>query len=159
MRNVRIIAVGNIKENYLRDACKEYEKRLGGFCRIEICELREARLPEDPSPGEIAAALSEEADNILANVPPRAYVVALCVEGREYSSVELAQKLDATAQTHSSLCFIIGSSYGLDERVKRAADLRLSLSQLTFPHRLFRVMLLETVYRSMTIISGKKYHK
>lgn len=159
MLNVRIIAVGNIKEKYLKEACAEYEKRLGGFCRAELCELKEAKLPDDPTDGQIAAALEEEADSILAAIPPRAYTVALCVEGKQFSSPALAEKLEAQTQTHSSLVFIIGSSYGLSVRVKNAADLRLSLSELTFPHRLFRVMLLETIYRSFTIISGKKYHK
>ena len=159
MLNVKIIAVGNIKENYLRDACAEYEKRLGGFCRTEIVELKEARLPDDPTDGQIAAALADEAERVLAAIPPRSYTVALCVEGRQYSSPALAALLGAQTQTHSALTFVIGSSYGLDARVKSAADLRLSLSELTFPHRLFRVMLLETIYRSMTIINGKKYHK
>lgn len=159
MLNVKIIAVGNLKEGYLREACAEYEKRLAGFCRTEIVELREARLADDPTDGQIAAALAEEAEAVLAAIPPRAYTVALCVEGKQYSSPALAELLAAQTQTHSSLCFIIGSSYGLDPRVKQAADLRLSLSELTFPHRLFRVMLLETVYRSMTIIHGRKYHK
>lgn len=148
-----------MKEQYYRDACTEYQKRLGAFCRPELCELKEARLPEDPSEGQIAAALAEEAARIRAAIPPKSYVVALCVEGKSFSSVGLAEKIEAATATHSSLCFIIGSSFGLDESIKKNADLRLSLSEMTFPHRLFRVMLYETVYRSFGIIKGTRYHK
>lgn len=159
MLNVKIIAVGNIKEKYYRDACDEYIKRLGAFCRTEICELREARLPENPSPGEIDAALADEGSRICAAVPPRYYTVALAVEGKRFDSEALAALLEAEQNRAPGVCFIIGSSHGLSPAVKQAADLRLSLSELTFPHRLFRVMLLETIYRSFSIIKGTKYHK
>lgn len=156
---VKIIAVGRLKEDYFRQACGEYEKRLSAFCRPEIVELREARLPDCPSDGEIAAALADEGRRILSAVPPRAFTAALAVEGRRFSSEALAAELAARQSDHPSLCFIIGSSFGLDPEVKRAADLLLSFSDLTFPHRLFRVMLLEAVYRSFTIIKGTGYHK
>lgn len=159
MLNVKIIAMGSIREKYYRDACDEYIKRLGAFCRPEICELREAYLPENPSEGEINAALSDEAARILAAVPPRFYTVALAVEGKQFTSETLAAALEAEQNRAPGVCFIIGSSHGLSPAVKQAADLRLSLSGLTFPHRLFRVMLLETVYRSFSIIRGTKYHK
>ena len=159
MVQVKIIAVGSIKEDYYREAIAEYVKRLSAYCRTEICEIKESKLPDDPSSGEIAAALSEEAGKIAAQIPPKAYTVALCVEGKQYSSPELAALLGDNLQTHPSLCFIIGSSFGLDPQIKKAADLRLSFSGLTFPHRLFRVMLMETVYRSFSIMKGTKYHK
>jgi 23S rRNA (pseudouridine1915-N3)-methyltransferase len=159
MVNLKVIAVGNLKEKYLREACAEYEKRLCGFCRPEIVELKEARLSEDPSDGEIFSALEDEAERVLAAIPPRAFVVALAVEGQGMSSEKLAARLENELQSHSSLCFIIGSSHGMSERVKKAANMRLSLSELTFPHRLFRVMLLETIYRSFTIMKGTRYHK
>ena len=159
MLQVRIIAVGNIKENYYKEACAEYVKRLGGFCRPEVCELKEARLSDNPTEGEIAAALHEEGERILAAVPPRAFRVVLCVEGNPLSSEELAARIAKEELTHPALCFIIGSSYGLAPEVKAAADLRLSFSRLTFPHRLFRVMLLEAVYRAFTINKGTGYHK
>lgn len=159
MLQLKIIAVGNVKEKYFRDACDEYMKRLQGFCRPEICELKEAKLADSPSRGEIAAALSDEADRILAQIPPKAYVCVLAVEGKEYSSEELASLIEAKTQQYPSLCFIIGSSYGLDDKVKKRADSLISFSKLTFPHRLFRVMLLESVYRAFTINKGTGYHK
>ena len=156
MINLKIVAVGNLKDRYLTEACAEYAKRLSGFCRPEIAELKEARLSDAPTDGEISAALAER---IFAAIPSRAFTVALAVEGQSMSSEKLAARIEAELQTHSSLCFIIGSSYGLSPRVKKAADMRLSLSELTFPHRLFRVMLLESIYRSFTIIKGTRYHK
>ena len=159
MINVKLIAVGGIKEQYLRDAAAEYIKRLGAFCRIEICELKEARVPNDPSQTHIDAALKDEAERILASVPPRAYVVALAVEGKAMDSLALANHIEQVTASYSSICFIIGSSHGLADKVKQTADLKLSLSALTFPHQLFRVMLLESIYRSFNIIKGTKYHK
>ena len=151
--------MGNLKEPYLRDACAEYEKRLGAFCRTETVQIREARLPEDSGEGEIAAALFTEGKQILAAMPPRSYRVALCVEGKQLSSEELAKKLEEIGASHGSLCLVIGSSHGLSEEVKQACDFRWSISRLTFPHQLMRVILLETVYRSFSILGGRKYHK
>ena len=159
MATIRLITVGSLKEEYLSDAVKEYSKRLSGFCKVEEVNLKESKLPTDPSDGEIKRALSEEADAILNAVPDRAYKVALCVEGKQFSSEELAKKIEDAYQTHNEICFIIGSSHGLDDRVKNAADLRLSVSKMTFPHQLMRVILLEGVYRCMNIIKGTKYHK
>ena len=159
MLQVKIIAVGIGKEQYYRDACEEYIKRLGAFCRPEICELKEAHLPDSPSEAEIAAALAEEGERILRQIPPKALRVVLAVEGKMLSSEELASLLDRESLSHSSFCFIIGSSYGLSPAVKAAADVRLSFSRLTFPHRLFRVMLLEAIYRAFSINKGTGYHK
>ena len=159
MLNVKIICVGNLKENYLKDAAAEYIKRLSAFCHLEIAELREHKVPEAPSATEIQAALEEEADRILAAVPPRAAVIPLCVEGKQFSSEELAKRLDGFATTHGSICLIIGSSHGLSPRVKSRADLRLSISELTFPHQLMRVVLLEILYRCLNIQKGTRYHK
>lgn len=159
MAAIRFITVGSLKEEYLADAVKEYSKRLSGFCRIEEVNLKEARLPSNPGDGDIRRALSEEADAILNAIPDRAYKVALCVEGKQFSSEELAKRIEDAYQTHNEICFVIGSSHGLDDRVKNAADLRLSVSKMTFPHQLMRVILLEGVYRCMNIIKGTKYHK
>ena len=159
MLNVKIICVGNLKESYLKEAATEYIKRLSAFCRLEIAELREHKLPESPAPAEIDAALEEEADRILAAIPTRAAAVALCVEGKQFSSETLASKLDGFATTHGTVCLIIGSSHGLSPRVKARADLRLSVSELTFPHQLMRVLLLEVLYRCLNIQKGTKYHK
>lgn len=159
MLHIRLIAQGNLKEAYWRGAVAEYEKRLGAYAKIEIVELKECRLAENPSPAEINAALEKEADAILAAIPPRSFAVALCVEGKQLTSPELATQLDTVMRQNGSLCLIIGSSHGLSPRVKNAASLRLSVSKLTFPHQMMRVLLLETVYRSLSILHGAKYHK
>ena len=159
MLHIKLIATGNLKESYLREALAEYQKRLSAYARTEILELKEYRLPDNPSPAEINTALEREADAILAAIPPRAYTVALCVEGKQLSSEALAEKLSAVMQQSGELVLIIGSSHGLAPRVKTAADFKLSVSALTFPHQLMRVLLLETVYRSLSILHGGKYHK
>lgn len=159
MFRLTIVAVGTLKEGYLREACAEYEKRLGAFCKPEIIQIKEAKLPDDPGAGEIAAALAGEGEKILAALPPKAYRVALCVEGKQFSSEELAARLGEIAATSGALALVIGSSYGLAPAVKEACDLRLSVSKLTFPHQLMRVILLETVYRAFGILKGTKYHK
>ena len=159
MLNVKFITLGTLKEAYLRDAAAEYEKRLGAFCRFELVQLKEERLSDDPSDSEIKNALSKESEKILALIPSRAYVVAMCVEGKQLSSPELAEKLEEISSRTSDVCFIIGSSFGLADTVKQRADLRLSVSKLTFPHQLMRVILLETVYRAFNIQKGTRYHK
>jgi 23S rRNA (pseudouridine1915-N3)-methyltransferase len=159
MLNLHIVTVGSLKENYLREAANEYMKRLSGFCRPEIIELKETRLPENPSDKEVQAALRDEGDRILALLPARAYKVAMCVEGRQLTSEELAEQIEEIMQLSGDLYLIIGSSHGLDDRVKRACDLRLSVSKLTFPHQLMRVILLEAVYRALNIQRGTRYHK
>ena len=159
MLHIRLIAPGTLKEAYWRAALAEYEKRLGAFAKLELIELKECRLPEDPSPAEIEQALEREADAILASIPPRSFTVALCVEGGQLSSEELAKKLSQVMQESGHLTLIIGSSHGLSPRVKKAAALRLSVSKLTFPHQMMRVLLLEALDRSLSILHGTKYHK
>ena len=159
MATIKFISVGTLKEDYLREAVKEYEKRLSGFCHVEQINLKEAKLPTDPTDGDIRRALAEEAKAILAAMPDRSYKIAMCVEGKQFSSEELAEKLETAFSSANELCFVIGSSHGLDDSVKNAADLRLSVSKMTFPHQLMRVLLLEGVYRCMNIIKGTKYHK
>lgn len=159
MLNVRIIAVGGLKEDYLRAAAAEYIKRLGAFCSTSVVEIKEAKLPASPSDAQVGAAIAEEGARILAAVPPRAYVVPLAIEGSTLTSEELAGKIETAAGSYGSLCFVIGGSYGLDPSVKAAGNLSLSLSRLTFPHQLTRIILLEALYRSFGIIKGTKYHK
>ena len=156
---VRFITVGNLKESYLREAAAEYKKRLSGRCRVEEIELKEVKLPEDPSESEIKKALTEEAKAILAAIPPRSFPVALCVEGKQMSSPDLSRKLESVTAECGTLCFVIGSSHGLSPEVKSAAKMRLSVSELTFPHQLMRVILYEAVYRCYQIAKGSKYHK
>ena len=159
MIQVTVITVGNLKESYWRDAVAEYEKRLNAFCKPTVIQLKEAKLSEDPSDGEIRAALSDEGRRILASIPPRAYSIALCVEGKQFSSEALAKKLEGALSDGGSLCLIIGSSHGLAPEVKNACKLKLSVSELTFPHQMMRVLLLEVLYRSFSILKGTKYHK
>lgn len=139
---------------------REYEKRLSAFCKFEVIELEPVRLPENPSDAEISAALETEADKILAKIPQQSAVIALCIEGKQLSSPDLAKKIsDLGIGGAGTVIFIIGSSFGLSERVKKAAAIRLSMSEMTFPHQLARVMLAEQVYRAFTIINNRKYHK
>ena len=158
--NVTLICVGRLKEDYLRAACAEYQKRLQAFCRFNVEELEAEKLTDAPSEAEIAAALEKEGDRILAKLPKGAYAVALCIEGKQQSSEELASLLaDIPVQGNGSAAFVIGSSYGLSDKVKGAAQLKLSMSKMTFPHQLARVMLMEQVYRAYSIINNRKYHK
>lgn len=159
MLNVTLITVGSLKESYLREATAEYEKRLGGFCRFRQVELKEEKLSESPSEGEIRNALEREATRILAQIPTRAYCVAMCVEGKQLSSEELADAIGQIEMQSGEVAFVIGSSFGLSHAVKERANLRLSVSRLTFPHQLMRVLLLETIYRSFNIRKGTRYHK
>ena len=142
-----------------RAAFAEYEQRLRAFCKLELVNVKEFKLPENPGAGEIAAALEEEGKRILAALPRGAYRIALCVEGKERASPECAAKLEQIGASHGALALVIGSSYGLSPSVKSACDFRLSVSRLTFPHQLMRVILLETLYRSLGILRGTKYHK
>lgn len=159
MFKIKLIAIGNLKESYWRDALAEYKKRLSAFAEVTVTELKEERVPESPSPAEIEAALEREATAVLAAIPSRAFVAALCIEGKQLSSEELATTLSRVMQERGELALIIGSSHGLSPRVKAAADLKLSISRLTFPHQMMRPILLETVYRSLSILHGSKYHK
>lgn len=159
MLNIKIITIGNLKEKYWTAACEEYAKRLSRFCRFDIVELAEAKLPSDPSDGEIARALDTEGTAILAAIPPRAHKTALCVEGKSFSSPDLARLIERTSNISSELVFIIGGSYGLADKVKSACDVRMSFSPMTFPHQLMRVILCEQLYRAMTINNNIKYHK
>jgi 23S rRNA (pseudouridine1915-N3)-methyltransferase len=159
MIKLHLICVGKLKESYWRDAFAEYEKRLGQFCSFHVTELPECRLPSDPSEAQIAAALEEEGERIK-KASTGSKVIALCIEGKQFSSVEFAQKIEAYGvQGYGSIDFIIGSSFGLSQRVKEKADLRISFSPMTFPHHLARVMLMEQIYRALQIINHGKYHK
>ena len=159
MLNVKIFVTGTLKEQYYKDALAEYKKRLTSYCKLDIVEYKEYKLPDDPSAKHIEQALEEEGERILSDMPPRAYKIALCVEGKQLSSEEFAEKLEDISTTHGELCFVIGSSYGLSEKVKRACDMRLSVSKMTLTHQMLRVWLLEIIYRCLSISRGSKYHK
>lgn len=159
MLSVKIISVGTLKESYLRDAAAEYSKRLCAYCKLSVVQLKESKLPDSPSDKEIATALDEEAKAILAELSPRSYKIAMCVEGKQLSSEALAKKLESISAERSEICLVIGSSHGLSDKVKSACDMKLSVSELTFPHQLLRIMLLEAIYRAFNINAGTKYHK
>ena len=160
MQRILVICVGKLKERFYIDAAAEYCKRLGRYCKLDVVELPEVRLPESPSPAQVEQALGKEAEAIRAKLPPSSSVVALCVEGKLCSSEELAQFLaNSSNRGEKGLVFLIGSSNGLHPSIKDAAQLRLSMSPMTFPHHLARVMLLEQIYRGFQINEGSKYHK
>lgn len=160
MFSITLIAMGKLKEKFYLSAAAEYEKRLKGYCEFQILELPEVRLPENPSPAEISAGLEKEADAIFSKLPKGAWVCVLTPEGKLLSSESLADKMkEVKLSGKSSVCFIIGSSFGMSPRVKAKADLKLSMSPMTFPHHLARIMVLEQLYRSEAIQAGSKYHK
>ena len=158
MLDVKIVCIGKLKEKYWRDSVAEYTKRLSAFCRFTVVELNEARVPQDPNEAQIEKALEEEAKAVIAAVG-RSTAYALCIEGKMLSSEQLASEIRlAAVNGSSSLAFIIGSSHGLHETVKRLGK-RISMSPMTFPHQLARVMLCEQLYRAFSIQAGTKYHK
>lgn len=159
MANITLITVGTLKEKYLKDAVDEYKKRLSQYARVEEINIKEERIVNEDDATEIRRALECEAEKILAAIPKGAGKIALCVEGKQYDSVALAGLIGRMCDESGKIALIIGSSHGLSERVKRECDVRLSVSALTFPHQLMRVVLYEALYRSFTILAGKKYHK
>ena len=169
MQKITVLCVGKLKEKFYQEAAAEYVKRLGRHCKLDVVELPESRLPDDPNGTQIAAGLAREAEQIEAKLPRAAIreklprggaVIALCIEGKPCSSVELSRRMQELAVSgKSQLTFLIGGSVGLAEDLKRQADWRLSMSPMTFPHHLARIMLLEQIYRACQIAAGTKYHK
>ena len=160
MFNITLIAMGKLKEKFYISAADEYEKRIKGFCQFQIIELPEYRLSENPSPSEISSALDKEANAIIDKIPKGAWFCTLTPEGKMLSSEALADKLQAVKLSgKNSACFLIGSSFGMAPKLKEMADFRLSMSPMTFPHHLARVMVLEQLYRAEAIQAGSKYHK
>ncbi len=160
MLTVNIICIGKLKETYWREACAEYQKRLSAFCRLQIIELNEVRTPAEPSAAQIAQVVEREGEQIIARLPSGGAVVPLCIEGKELSSEALSEFLQqAPLRGKSEVSFLIGGSYGLSDAAKAQGELRLSMSRMTFPHQLARVMLLEQLYRAFQIAGHGKYHK
>lgn len=158
MIKIKIICVGKLKENHYISAFSEYEKRLKPYCKLEVCELREQKPASSKT--QISLALKCEATEIRGNIPDGAYIIPLCIEGKQISSIEFADRLsDLSSKGISCFCFIIGSSNGLDETIKKTGDICFSMSRMTFPHHLARVMLAEQIYRAIMINEGSKYHK
>lgn len=160
MFDITLITMGKLKEKFYITAAEEYKKRLGGYCKFTLLELPEARLPDDPSPSEIANGLEKEADIILSKIPKGAWFCILTPEGKELSSEKFADKLkEIKLSGKSSACFLIGSSFGIAQKVKEKAEFKLSMGPMTFPHHLARIMVLEQIYRAEAIQAGSKYHK
>ena len=159
MQKVNIICIGKIKEKYFADAIAEYSKRLSTFCKFTITELPEEKLRGD-NPSEIAAVIDSEGKRIMQKISQADYVIAMCIEGKQLSSEELSATLGNLAVTgRSTVDFVIGGSYGLSDEVKKRADLRLSMSRMTFPHTMARMILSEQIYRAYEIATNGKYHK
>ena len=160
MLNIKLIRVGKLRERFYIDAFNEYARRLSAYCKFECVELNETKLGDKPSDKEIENALVRESADIEKAIPKDAYVIAMCVGAKQLKSEELAQKINSIALSgRGKICFIIGGSFGMAESVKQRADMRLGMSEMTFPHHLARVMLTEQIYRSFKIIEGSRYHK
>jgi 23S rRNA (pseudouridine1915-N3)-methyltransferase len=159
MTQLTVISVGTLKEAYLRDAVAEYKKRLLQYAKTEEINIKEEPIRNEDDSSEITRALEAEGAKILSSIPKDSYKIALCVEGKEFDSLSLAKVIGNAADEKGRITLIIGSSHGLSDIVKKECDLRLSLSKLTFPHQLMRVILMESLYRSFTVIAGKRYHK
>lgn len=150
---IKIITVGTIKEKYLKEAIEEYKKRLSKYTALELIEVKDEGLVEEKK------ALTLEAEKILKYISPRDYIITMEIEGNMYTSEEFSKKLDKIQTENSNIVFIIGGSYGLSDEVKSKAKLHISFSKMTFPHQLFRVFLLEQIYRAYKIINNESYHK
>lgn len=160
MFDITLITMGKLKEKFYISAAQEYAKRLSGYCHFTLVELPESRLPENPSPAEIAAGLEKEAETILARIPKSSWFCVFTPEGKELSSEKFAEKMkEVKLSGKSSAIFLIGSSFGMAPKVKERADFRLSMGPMTFPHHLARIMVLEQLYRAEAIQAGSKYHK
>ena len=160
MMNVHLIVLGKLKEKYMKDFSAEYEKRLSAYCKLTVTELEPVKLSDNPSQSEINNALSKETQMITAKIPKNSYIFSMCIEGKQLSSEEFSQKMDDIALSgKSNVVFIIGSSFGLSDEVKKMSDFKFSMSKMTFPHKLARVMLTEQIYRGFSISNNGKYHK
>lgn len=160
MIKVHIIAVGSLKEKFLKDGCGEYLKRLGAFAKVNVVEVGEERCSQNPSDNEIAQVLDKEGKRILAKIPKGAYVVPMCIEGQQLSSEDFSKKIDSVAVGGcGDIVFIIGGSFGLSDEVKKTGNFKMSFGKLTLPHQLMRVVLLEQIYRAFSISNNSKYHK
>ena len=159
MIKINIVAVGKLKEKYLKDAVAEYTKRISAFAKINIIEVNECRCSDNPSPAEIAQVLAKEGEGIIAKIPKGSFVIPMCIEGSQMSSEDFSREIEKISLLSSELTFVIGGSFGLSDEVKSLGKLKLSFSKMTFPHQLMRVILLEQVYRALSISNNSKYHK
>ena len=160
MMNVQLIVLGKLKEKYMKDFASEYEKRLSAYCKMVVTELEPVKLSDNPSQSEIDNALAKETKMIKDKIPKNSYVFSMCIEGKQMTSEELSQKMeDIAISGKNSVVFIIGSSFGLSNEIKQLSDFKFSMSKMTFPHKLARIMLTEQLYRGFSISNNGKYHK
>ena len=160
MMNVQFIVLGKLKEKYMKDFSAEYEKRLSAYCKLNVVELEPVKLSDNPSQSEIENALNKETQMIKGKIPKNSFIFSMCIEGKQMSSEEFSQKLDDIALSgKSNIVFIIGSSFGLSNEIKGMSDFKFSMSKMTFPHKLARIMLTEQLYRGFSISNNGKYHK
>lgn len=157
--NITVICIGKLKEKYLKEAVSEYSKRLSRFVKLDIAELPDCKIPENASPAQERAVLDKEGEKILSRIKPDSYTVAMCIEGKQLSSTEIAEELNQISMVSGNITFIIGGSLGLSDDVKKRADMHLSFGRITLPHQLMRVILLEQVYRGYKINNHEAYHK
>ncbi|MBR3149993.1 MAG: 23S rRNA (pseudouridine(1915)-N(3))-methyltransferase RlmH [Eubacterium sp.] len=156
---INVIAVGKLKEKYLRDAVAEYSKRIGAYAKLNIIEISEHRCADNPSPAEIQQVLTKEGEQIISKIPKGSFVIPMCIEGAQKSSEEFSAEIERLSLTNGEITFVIGGSFGLSDEVKRLGKMKLSFSKMTFPHQLMRVILLEQIYRALSISHNSKYHK
>ncbi len=159
MINVHIICVGKLKEQYLRDGCAEYIKRISAFSKVAVTEISEERCGDNPSDAEIKNVIEKEGSRIISKIPKGSAVIPLCIEGREYSSPEFSAEIEKMSMHFSSVSFVIGGSFGLSPEVKALGKMKLSFGKMTLPHQLARMVLLEQIYRAFSISNHTKYHK
>lgn len=160
MMNVQLIVLGKLKEKYMKDFANEYEKRLSAYCKMTVVELEPVKLSDNPSQSEIDNALAKETKMIKDKIPKNSFIFSMCIEGKQMSSEELSQKMEDIALSgKNSVVFIIGNSFGLSKEIKQMSDFRFSMSKMTFPHKLARIMLTEQLYRGFSISNNGKYHK
>ena len=160
MMNVTIIFVGKLKEKYLVDCCNEYLKRLSVLCKMNMIEINEEKICDNPNDTQINIVLQKEGERIISKIPKNSYIIPMCIEGKQLDSIEFANKFRQVALCgKSNITFIIGGSFGLSDNVKKLADCKMSMSKMTFPHQLARMMLLEQIYRAFQIQNNSKYHK
>lgn len=157
--NITVICVGKIKEKFFTDAISEYEKRLSRFCKLDIVEVKDLKIPDNASEKECETILEKEGELILSKIPKSSYIIPLCIEGKQFSSPELAEKISEVMVEKSHITFIIGGSLGMTDAVKKLGNLKLSFGKMTLPHQLMRVVLLEQIYRAFKINAKESYHK
>lgn len=159
MINISIICVGKLKEQFLRDGCSEYLKRLSPYAKTQISEVAEERASDNPSAAEIQSIIEKEGARIIDKIPKGAAVIPLCIEGREFSSPEFASEIEKISLVNSKIAFVIGGSFGLADMVKSLGKIKLSFGKITLPHQLARLVLTEQIYRAFSIINNSRYHK